>query len=578
MVAGLLSWFVYMFLVQDFIFYIRLVLLGIGISERAMLRFTGALIQPLFFAASATTFAIAYLRAQSPMHESIKVLISLAFSYGVIFLVAASYGLIRVARKSGEEWWSPVATIPLLTLQNILTVHLWAVLLIIEGISLARKAYWSIWKVGRYEEIVNKQAEPILRYLKQMQPDKQMQLTTKGLQGTVMLVVLTVGYWFIGVSQLTWFIRDSTYLFIGYFMFELAFAGMRRPEAAQLRWINPFGLASSFVIIFSFYIGIIQGKLVLPITPYLGGAAAFLALLWYTSFLSRREVTIVEGKQAALSEDQDFQVDTARMTISWFYLLVGRLQPLFLAVNLATVKLGIMPHAADPMTNSWLDALFVTVILLLGAGLAYLIIWTRNIAKPRLSDVVDGLPRQIAGTDGRDDYPLYRDQLAASAVPCCIFMSALLFMILTMLNCPPHKLVGVTGAWFDILFYGLLILILFTLFVEVPYGHGQKAWFEPESERLKQLQHNIANYIVDSYEGKSQVTQNALRVIAGELTLKRLRQADSEQRGRLIYKLNVLGEGISGADALAFLRGLIVTAITAGAGFIINRLFQIPSK
>lgn len=574
-VASLVSWFVQWVLSLEVVQFVRFVLIGLGLSERGFKRLTGILIEPLLTAGIVTTFVITYLQVRSPLAESTRVLISMAVSFLVSSIGIGIYIRIRGARRSGErlKWWSPLLISSTAILNLALTIHLWIISLIIKVIVTLIMAVMSIAKLDEYEQTIQNAAKPLVEFIKRAEPDKPLFIITAGIQGLLVLITLTAAYWIIGISHLTQFIQFSLYLFIAHFLFSLIFAGMRKPEAAQLRWINPFAIAGSFVIIFTFYVALYERQLMQQSVPYL----VFLLFLWYVCYLSRREVTIEEGKQATASKDRDFQIDMANYTIGWFYLLLVRLQPLFLMIGLSNAAPKAVDGLGGAMIYSWLRALLVTVIVMVVVGLTSLVIWARNIGKPELICTENSKTKRLAGTEGRDRYPTCRDQLAASALPYCIFVPVMVFAVLSLLGNSPLRIAGVTGVWLDALFYSLIALILFGLFVQVPYRNGRMARLKPEFEALRKLLRKIEKNIAGSYRSNSHDARTQLQIIAGEMTLRRLRDARREQRGRLIYKFNLFGESISSTDALAVIRGVIVTAVATGLALLINRLFQVPA-
>lgn len=576
-VASLVSWFVHWVLYSEVLLYVRFVLFGFGLSDRGFKRLTGVLINPLFATGIVTTFVITYLKVRLPMAESTGVLISLAVSYLVPSIVIGTYMKIRGALRSGEylEWWSPLLISSTTILNLVVTIHLWVISLIINVIFTLIMAIRSIVELDMYEKTIQDAAKPLVEFLKRAEPDKPMFIITAGIQGLLVLVTLTTAYWIIGVPQLTQFIRFSLYLFIAHLLFSLVFAGMRKEkEAAQLRWINPFAIAGSFVILFTFYVAVYQSEPIRQIMPYL----IFVMFLWYVCYLSRREVTIEEGKEATGSTDRDFQMDTANHTIGWFYLLLVRLQPIFLMIGLSNADPKAVGGLDGAMVYSWLQALLVTVIVMLVVGLTSLVIWARNIGTPELICFENGKKRHLAGTEGRDRYPAYRDQLASSALPYCIFVPAMVFAMLSLLGKTPLRIAGLTGVWLDALFYGLLALILFGLFVQVPFRNGRMSRLKPEFETLRKLSRKIEKNIAGLHRSNSPDGRTQLRIIAGEMTLRRLRDARQEQKGRLIYKFNLFGEGISSTDAIAVIRGVIVTALVTGLALLINQFFQVPQN
>jgi hypothetical protein len=229
------------------------------------------------------------------------------------------------------------------------------------------------------------------------------------------------------------------------------------------------------------------------------------------------------------------------------------------------------------MLHSWVQAVAAAAGLITIVVLTILAVWARNIGKDVLRDDIAGSGRPIAGVDGRDDYPAYREQLAASALPCCVFVPAMIFGLLELFGRLPLTIAGRSGFWLDALVYVLLAFGLAALFVQLPFQGGNSAWLRQQNDRLEKLRQKVTDRITAVHDTASPRPGAALEIIAGELTLQRLREASRELRAQQIFRFNLFGESISGADAVSFVRGLVVTAITAGAGVLINALFQVPN-
>lgn len=533
--------------------------------------------EPLRIAGTIAVFIITYIHIRSPLDDNIQVLISLGISFFVVWFVIATYGQIKAIRTSSPApLWQATLNASLIQIALLIAlVHLifpFLIYLLIQIIT-------GMVRPAEYEKIEKDFAENVVKFMQQTEMDKmRFQVTTQGISGVLVLTSLTIAYWIIGIPQIMQFIQFSIYIFIGYFLFALIFANMRKPKAAQIRWINPFAIAGSFVIIFTLYVAILRGQSELQIFPYLATIALFLILLWYFSYLSRREVTIEEGKDATGSQDRDLQMDTANMTMSWYFQILVRLQPIFLAIGLAQVTPEVVADMGGPMLYSWLQALLVTVAVILVMSIIFMVIWARNIRKPELVYEEDGKILKIAGTEGRDKYPTYRDQLAASALPYCVFIPAMVFALLTILGQSPQSITGISGVWFDILLYGLLAIILFGLLVQVPYRSGQMARLQPELKKLQKLEEKIEKGIIGNYNRSQQNPNAELQIIAGEMTLSRLKESRRQLKGQFVYKFNFLGETISSTDALSSVFGVIVTAIATGAGIVINLLLGVPAS
>jgi hypothetical protein len=373
------------------------------------------------------------------------------------------------------------------------------------------------------------------------------QIVLQSVSGSLLLALLLGVYWTIGVrgAALRSYLQFSSYLFLACVLFQLVFTGMRKPEPAQLRWINPFALAGSFAITFTFYVAIYGGDVARQTGTFLATVGTLLTILWYVSFLSRREVTIGEPRDAVGSTDGDFQIDTAQLVVAWFYKFVVLLQPLFLASQLLRPP-SIETDLAGVMVGSWLRALAATVIMITIVSLTFLAIWARNIAKDVLTVEEDGTEKPIAGTGGRDDYPVYREQLAVSALPYCVFVPAMVFGLLALVDRLPLRIAGTGGVWLDGLVFVLLVLTLNALFVQLPYRAGSAASLQERADAHRRLRDQIEGRIAAAHAVDVPRRSASLDIIAGELTLRRLHAASRELRAQQTFKFKVFGEDISG--------------------------------
>jgi hypothetical protein len=323
-------------------------------------------------------------------------------------------------------------------------------------------------------------------------------------------------------------------------------------EPAEHRPFNPFALAGTLIILFSFYISILLNHPERSAT-YLAASALFMGALWYFCYLSRRETTIEVAKEAYVSKDNDFQVDSANGLMILFSRLVWFLHPIFFAYGLNRAG-----EASELVyVNAWLDSMKVIVIMTLVYALTCLFIWTRNVREPKL---------KIAGENNRPDYPEYRDNLAASALPYCIILPALVYAFLNLMGLSPIKIPALEGSiWIDISIYIALTLILIGLFIQLPYRRGAKAWKSPKLERLEEQMEGIKKDIENRRDKlvKSRSSVLAMKTISDELTLNRMTgEIDNEKNSRkLTYNISWPGE-IEKDSALYFVISLVASAIT----------------
>ena len=514
----------------------------------------------------AAAFVFAMIRINLPaLPNYMKAIISLSIAqvaYSLPVVCMSVRHTLEAVKGWGYYLAFFLAVLLIISVGTIICVPIFVILGIIGGWSLIqanRKGGKTMW----FDQYRASQ--------KSMQQSFEVLTSPKYLSYSDMVSFLALAgaYWLFGFRD-NWglFVAPAFLLVVANRMFSLLLIHMRKiDEPAQLRPFNPIALAGTLIILFSFYIAILL-KHPEQTTAYLLSSLLFLSVLWYFCYLGRREATIEVGREAFESKDYDFQVDSANGMLTIFSLLVWFLQPVFLAIGLS--------HRADlsrgVYAGAWFDSMKVVLGMTLTYTLSCLFIWTRNIREPRL---------QVAGGK-RPDYPKYRDNLAASALPYCVIIPALVYAFLNLIGLSPVKLPGLEGnVWIDIAIHAALMLILIGIFIQLPYRSGAKEWKSPTLERLEEQLEHIKNDIASRRENllRSRSSVIAMKNISDELTLNRLEnEIDSENKlKKLNYSITWPGE-LGRDSALYFVLSIIASAITTTIATNIDTITKLVLK
>jgi hypothetical protein len=451
-------------------------------------------------------------------------------------------------------------------------------------------------------------------------------------------------------AAITQYVVLAGILLFGNYGFAILLLYQRRPDPTQKRWINPVAFTGALIIILAFYIAILLGEANTTIS-YIGAVLLSVSVLWYFGFDSRTEATIEERDffresyapdvgvnaqtqltiialsflalfsalyavtptdlsaqwvaamvallvsvfffiflynllgQDVIEEDSwqwtrgdgDFQIDSSQIILSSFAYFLLQLQPIFLAGGL--VRYGV---SSEAMVYSWQASLVATIILVSILLLACLRVWAANILAKRL---------KLADQQPQVKYPEYRDLLAASALPYCVLIPALLFCIFHIYGWfPINRLVGLQEDTqiFNLLIYGAIGYGLMWIFIQIPYRRGVQDSDYPEFLRLKQYIENLREGIevrhgwsvvtdINHLEsGKTSDTVTlALQNIGDEMTLQRLNDEIKKAEPKRSYRLstpNFADPSLDSIFALGFT--LILTAITSAQQQIVELLLK----